>query len=638
MAKRAKSVPLIFGYSMNSDAHYSSRFSIAKDALLRHSKRVQELSISLDDRSVDITHLYKLLSSMLDGDMPLLNTLRLASNIQHYSFPLPRSIWPSLNHLPSLQSLELYLIAFPLTDMPHLPSLTNLTVQYDPSGGGLSVHWVTCLLQRTPNVEEVDLHRLYGLNTMVEKSPTHVALPHLRNLQLFSQTVAVTSELFDCLEFPNTAKIKLNHRNSYSPPDFKEFSAFSRLCQKFLNVQQSPPIERLLISVCEGKIEISISSRNATESPRVSLCTPPTSDFHLYLERLFQLPLFCIPKIIIRSSDSTKSPPLYPPFKGSRVMESSAILLEELELVGIRIPSDILCIPSLRRLDFRDTTATIHWITSFLQNTPNIQHVHIDTVTPCEDANNPTPPTIFLPHLESLELTSSSVAESKIFDYLHFPATTVLIANYPNPHTGGPLDLSSFERPFTNMATDGHPINEFYVYINDEKGTFELICFSLYPYQPLKLLRLTLPLVELATDTYLSLCSKLPLASIPDLWIFDITYAQTAASWRPLIPLFTNLTHLSLQWVHHDILEVLLHPSPCNNTKLAIFSEVRLVLNHGESLTRILKGRKELGYQIGKLLLEACEVNELVLEEWEELVEVEVDEDSLVTESQNAHN
>ncbi|KAJ8522777.1 hypothetical protein ONZ45_g650 [Pleurotus djamor] len=182
----------------------------------------------------------------------------------------------------SLRSLELVDVLLPC-DMPSLPSLRNLDVSCATSPYyGLSIFWVSNVLQQCPNIEFVTLRMLTSTDN--EADILQISLPRLRTLNVDMDTLE-GFELFDLLDLPNHAHITVNlYKNPIPAPYSHTFTAsrFSQVMSGFCWT----PLESLSIYRNEFFGEFKLCLYSPTDnSPFLTLNLPDACfDLHHYTD------------------------------------------------------------------------------------------------------------------------------------------------------------------------------------------------------------------------------------------------------------------------------------------------------------------------------------------------------------------
>ncbi|KAJ8482631.1 hypothetical protein ONZ45_g14885 [Pleurotus djamor] len=624
MINRAKSLPLSLKLAVPQMMSDCARAGF--DTILSNSSRVDYLSFQLLDTSEQCDSLLSFMSKIENREFPLLKTFKIASiNAEDLAFSLPRSIWSPQTTFSTFRTLELSNVNFPLENVPLLASLTNLIVHHDYTDTGLSIPWIAQFLRSTPNLEALELDAVESNGQVTVTGPFPVSLPKLLKIKATLGTID-ESALFDYLGVPATAWIHVTYRAHHSDKNKTiDTSTIERLVQKQIHAAS---IECLTLVFDKAYLRIFLYSGDA-RLPTFTIFLPYRDSAPQCFTRFLALLFSRIPEVTVHTLPTT-SPLIWSPFTDTpkTVWDgASSPTLTYLELTGPMLPPpDSLCLPSLTVLSVKGAPS-INWTTRFLLNTPNIQDIWLFTISPDNPATTSFP-VASLPNLEYIEFASVSMAESKLLDYLQFPASASVLAEFPNPHTGEFIDLSSFERHYARLTAEGILAGDASISIDEISGRFELgLC---HPTKEHMFIKLQLPLVTASMDAYLSLCSQLPLANIKNLHISDISSPSTALLWSTIIPLFINLTKLTLDDATHELLNILLSPNVTPNS-LYCNTELKTIVDIDRSwddqaiakMKKLFKGRRDMGLAIGDYVLEGDAVRQDVLNELKEFVEVE---------------
>ncbi|KAJ8508308.1 hypothetical protein ONZ45_g9397 [Pleurotus djamor] len=624
MMKRAKSIPLTLQFSVPWVESDGARAGF--NAILSNSSHVGNISFSLgSNTSQDRRSLLRLISQVEAHDFPLLHRLRIASANPHdFSYFLKQSIWSPNSNFNSFRSLELSDVIFPATNIPLLPSLTNLLVQCDSSSKGLSLAWITQFLRRTPNLETLDLNIVDSQGHNEATDPFPISLPALQDVEVVMSRID-EAILFDFLDVPTTAAMCITFQDEVFTYDTTV--GFSSLETFLQNQTRVASISQMLVTFEEPLARLSLFD----SQPTIAISLPFRSSMLQHYTAMFlAIPLSRVEEIIIQTIDST-SPLIWAPFLSTpRPVwhnASSASLLY-LEFDGpVLPPSDFPSLPSLISLCIYHASPSISWITRFLLNTPNIEQVRLTLVSP--DHDSPPPSFVSLPKLDYLQITSASIAESKLFDYLDFPGAATVVADFPNAHTGEPVDLSSFEKHYGRSTTEAVPVGTAFFTVDNTRGRFELAlkCAA----NTRVLTRLRLPFVEASAAAYLSLCSKLPLSAIPRLRISRISSPAIALLWSTILPSFTNLTELVLDKTIHTVLNFLLIPKPTPNSPYCNAMLKTIVATNppwdgrtAAALSVLFKQRRKMGLPIDRYIVKGGGISWDILAGLKDFVDVQL--------------
>ncbi|KAJ8508309.1 hypothetical protein ONZ45_g9396 [Pleurotus djamor] len=630
MINRAKSLPLSLKLAVPQMMSDCARAGF--DTILSNSSRVDYLSFQLLDTSEQCDSLLSFMSKIENREFPLLKTFKIASiNAEDLAFSLPRSIWSPQTTFSTFRTLELSDVNFPLENVPLLASLTNLIVHHDYTDTGLSIPWITQFLRSTPNLEALELDAVESNGQVTVTGPFPVALPKLLKIKATLGTID-ESALFDYLGVPATAWIHVTYRAHHSDKNKTiDTSTIERLVQKQIHAAS---IECLTLVFDKACLRIFLYSGDA-RLPTFTIFLPYRDSAPQCFTRFLALSFSRIPEVTVHTLPTT-SPLIWSPFTDTpkTVWDgASSPTLTYLELTGPMLPPpDSLCLPSLTVLSVKGAPS-INWTTRFLLNTPNVQDIWLFTISPDNPATTSFP-VASLPNLEYIEFASVSMAESKLLDHLQFPASASVLAEFPNPHTGELIDLSSFERHYARLTAEGILAGDASISIDEINGRFELgLC---HPTKEHMFIKLQLPLVTASMDAYVSLCSKLPLADIKNLRISDISSPSTALLWSTIIPSFINLTKLTLDDANYSLLDVLLSPnvtpnSPYCNAKLKTITDFDPSWDDEAmaKMKKLFKGRRDMGLAIEKYVLTGEAVRQDISDGLKEFVEVEWEAESL---------
>ncbi|KAJ8507194.1 hypothetical protein ONZ45_g10406 [Pleurotus djamor] len=221
-----------------------------------------------------------------------IRTLRLVRDDRRFSEALSASAPYHLesqilvDHMSSLRSLELVDVLLPC-DIPSLPSLRNLDVSCATSPYyGLSIFWVSNVLQQCPNIEYVTLRML--TSTDHEADILQISLPRLRTLYVDMDTLE-GFELFDLLDLPNHAHITVNLYKNLIPAPIQQIAPYAFTASRFSQVMSGfcwTPLEKIVIYRNEffGEFKLCLYSPS-DDSPFLTLNLPDACiDLHHYTD------------------------------------------------------------------------------------------------------------------------------------------------------------------------------------------------------------------------------------------------------------------------------------------------------------------------------------------------------------------
>ncbi|KAJ8507198.1 hypothetical protein ONZ45_g10409 [Pleurotus djamor] len=219
MLQRSRHIRLRLHYSLD----YPFSFHLWQALLLtKGPTKIDTISLSFGTDSPTMTSkLIDLIHYNLDS-LPSIRKLTLSRaefGVTERSMLYPESMSFHLPcqllspHMTSLSSLELTDI-FLSYDVPPLPSLRNLIVSCTPSPYGLSIFDVSCILRKTPNIEQVHLGVLSKIDDdEVEILP--ISVPTLNTL--YAETEGLEGfKLFTLLDTPKQTRITITLDNSYA--------------------------------------------------------------------------------------------------------------------------------------------------------------------------------------------------------------------------------------------------------------------------------------------------------------------------------------------------------------------------------------------------------------------------------------
>ncbi|KAJ8521044.1 hypothetical protein ONZ45_g2211 [Pleurotus djamor] len=630
MIERAKSLPLTLQLAVPLMESDEARAGF--NTILDHSSRIEGITFSLLESDRQYSILYGLMTQIETHDFSLLRVLRIAAaDLDALSFSLSASIWSRRSRFNAFHSLELHNVIFRLQKkkLPYLPSLRNLVVLYDYShnGVGLSLQWITKFLRRTPNLETLELDVIDSNGHPNVDCTTPIALPALRHARMGLAGID-ESPLFDYLDIPTSAVVRVHFPDQTLTGRTFNYSNLENLLQKRIRPAST---KQIVLKFKEATWEIQFYTA-AIELPTFFLSLPFLPPMvQEYASLFLALPMSHIPELGIYTIDTT--PPLTwslltaNPYLIRNAASSSS--LRYIDLNGpILPPPDSLYLPSLTKLAVTGSPS-ISWIARFLLNTPNVEEMWLTLISP-DDPGVSGIPFVSLPKLAYCEIASASVTESKLLNYLDFPTSAKLYIEHPNEHNGEFIDLSPFEKRLTRLLAEETPIGDVALTVDDVNGQFTLNLKR--PNSEETLMILALPLVTTSADAYLSLFSKLPLPAIEKLRICRISSPAAALLWSSIIPLFLNLTQLTLDNTIHDVLDVLLSPnatpnSPHCNVKLKTIVDINPSWDDRAvaDVIRIFKGRREMRLPIDKYIVKGSGVGRDIVAELREFVNVELD-------------
>ncbi|KAJ8454348.1 hypothetical protein ONZ45_g19344 [Pleurotus djamor] len=464
------------------------------------------------------------------------------------------------------------------------------------------------------------------------------------------------SRLLHYLEFSNATIT--NFTLSFAPharyDAVIDFSYLESFLLRLLPTSQHIPVRRMRVRIQNNsQILIEVFPHGQRSDAFLSLSIPfINSAAKSYLQFFHKLPLACIPELVFDALIPLKL------LSGSVCQLPEELLqsapwssLRSLELINIPLPPDVPHLPLLSSAvvgDFPhgDDQLSVHWVTQFLQNTPNVESASFGGISGNNSSNVPETFSVILPKLRELHIVSHDLAGSKLFSYLDFPNTaTICSVHLKQSKCTEATDLSPYEKLFRKMAIgERSDISEMRLSINDQSHrhefTLELYCADDGPKPSMEGL---FPWEKSSTSLFHQLLSRLPLSRIEKLRISDISQRSTALQWSPFIRLFTNLRELTLDSAIDDTLAVLM-PDP-NVTGSGSHSNPNLqcLIDHNSewyspiitpghvNILDVFRRRREIGLPIERYIIQCGSIPRNMLEDLQKVVQVELDSETRVT-------
>ncbi|KAJ8514747.1 hypothetical protein ONZ45_g7734 [Pleurotus djamor] len=649
MIECSKTLPLTLEFPFHQ-LEGTEAFWEATDALLREGRRVRRITMSMSS-SPDDGYLQSEVISHMESFELLLHTLKLQS-IGNVHFSLPTSIWSSNSDFTHFRCLELSQVIFPLDDMPNLPSLTTLIVDYNPdSFNGLSLEWIIQFLRHTENIEEIELEWISSGNSITSSEPLMIPLSKLRRLYVASHTL-LGSKLLEHLKLPSTTTIELDYSSLQNASI--GFSSLEKvLCEIASGSALKSPELLTLVMDNSNQLMLGLFPQwNPVPPPPLRLIFPlVASEMQLYVQLLSKLPwtatpmlAFCVdldpPPIVFRCQL------LEIPVNAWKGCSSSFMSLAALVLDKVLIPADVADIPffpSLYKLLVREMpakTLSLNWIVQFLRNAPMINAIMLDTVSSVDPTEVAGPLPLQVDELATITIKSDSIAEAKIFEYLSLPVLTSVRAEYPSAsacqdHT---VDFSRFERLVTQICSAPHPaLNEMSIIVSETEGAFTLAVSSLTKHPNESLLKLSLPFLVSSIQGFVSLVSRVPPQIINKLSITGVHSSALASQWSPLICLYSDITELTIDGNAQFIPQILWQAlsdeanSSYSNPRLRTITTGPGCWIEGEGSNRVemtdswknlFKRRRDIGLPIDRFVVKDDSVEQASLDCLKEYVEV----------------
>ncbi|KAJ8463154.1 hypothetical protein ONZ45_g17683 [Pleurotus djamor] len=354
-------------------------------------------------------------------------------------------------------------------------------------------------------------------------------------------------------------------------------------------------------------------------------------------------------------------------------MTSSTLSLQVLELSYVLIPINPPQLPSLKKLhityhDLDTHPLSLSWVIQCLSGSPNLEEVKLATIASTElhglDTPSVGPFPIALPHLRSFHVSSEYLDDSQLFRYLEIPPSAQVTASYANTRPNSPLpDLKSIQHLFSMLGYGARssalaPLDKMLINLDDSgPRVFGIKLYKNTINDSIPLIDLTMPLILSAMESYIHLCSRLPLYQVTELTFANANDVTTSSPWSSLLPAFTNLTRFGVQYCNPAMQWAFVQSSPPSNIFLETFCETdqqysELDLpNHPtdedldslcEAATQglkdaddtiqecpltliLLKARRDMGLPFRKYVIKKCVITATQVETLRRFVEVEWD-------------
>ncbi|KAJ8473244.1 hypothetical protein ONZ45_g16368 [Pleurotus djamor] len=347
--------------------------------------------------------------------------------------------------------------------------------------------------------------------------------------------------------------------------------------------------------------------------------------------------------------------------------------IQALDLHHVLIPTDTPKFPSLRKLDitYQESNPdaprlSFSRVIQFLSGSPNLEEVTLATVSSTEPHNlvessfGPFP--IPLPHLRSFGITSDYLDGSHLFHYLELPPSAHINASYEDlrPNSTSP-DLTNVKRLFSSFGFGSRPsapsLDKMFINIDDYASQFGIKLYENASNDDSPFLAFTIPFILSAMDSYIQLCSSLPLSQVTELTFANADEATTSSHWSSLLPAFTNLTRFGVTCCNPAMQWTLVQTSPPSNIFLETicetdqqYSELDIPKHPTDEdldtlceaatkglegadkslreypLTLILiKARRDMGFPIQKYVIKHCAITPTQVDNLRRFIDVEWD-------------
>ncbi|KAF4574602.1 hypothetical protein EYR36_005950 [Pleurotus pulmonarius] len=307
--------------------------------------------------------------------------------------------------------------------------------------------------------------------------------------------------------------------------------------------------------------------------------------------------------------------------------------LHHLELVNITIP-ELPALPHLRYLSLSSIPSSISAsrLLSLLQNSPNLEAIHIDGITSDGPIDSSVLP-ICLPNLMSITIGATRIEDSAVLTNLEYPpAACVTFRGSSMPDSGPPtlLSLTEIYRRFA-QANVALTIDKLRLY--GWTDHFRMTVLS----RGNPKLSLALQIQGMHHHTCLMLGMLLPIEHILALEIEGLQ-SMEREEWTGFFRRCAGVRDLTLEDVDLKAFQALMKPSseeaPLPNLlTLRLFNCTLLTRSKDtarfHALKDFLKERKDLGTPTEKTMIGTCCITETAVEELKEFTEVLWDGDEV---------
>ncbi|KAJ8507190.1 hypothetical protein ONZ45_g10410 [Pleurotus djamor] len=360
MLKRSRHAPLSlhhmlahpFSVDLFTTLHNLSNRSVPQ------STNIDTISITIDTDSLVHSVLLVLFIHQNLQALASIKTLRLTQDVWQRNttetlfFPDRESHQLLSERMTSLRTLELINVLLPI-DIPPLPSLLNLVVSCPPSSCGLSLFWVSHILQQTPNIENIHLSVLrkttLSETTDDEVDMHRISLPRLKFLDVVIDDLE-GFKLFELIDFPRQTRINVILLSFNTSPFPSLESSWALTATQFSHIMtgfRGKPLGKVTIYRNEffGEFKLQLYSPNC-EFPFLDLDLPSACfDLHHYTgwsspEVLPPLSFDSVTELTIDDNtlrvDSTSSlawPDFLRPFTSLKVLHLAHITPNELPII-----------------------------------------------------------------------------------------------------------------------------------------------------------------------------------------------------------------------------------------------------------------------------------------------------------------
>ncbi|KAG9219931.1 hypothetical protein CCMSSC00406_0009534 [Pleurotus cornucopiae] len=327
-----------------------------------------------------------------------------------------------------------------------------------------------------------------------------------------------------------------------------------------------------------------------------------------------------------------------------------APFLQKLELSGICIPSSIPPLPQLRRLRISSISSgsknegmPMTALLSCLLNTPSLEELEVDNALG-KVGRKKDRTTVRLPKLSWISLTSDHVANSTLFQHIHYPASArIKFHSTTEPPRGS--DIRNLTAIFSHFATSdaAMQINTlFLVYHPTLRRQEEVTLIATS--RGVRYLNISCATLERDVLPLTRLSALLPCISIKTLHVGGSPKIKRA-DWTNLLKLYENTRILEAEDVAPSFLEALLKSPEDEWPPLAEVEEVQLHGCHFDSpysnpsltpcIKKLLQERNDLEIPFDVVGISDCYILESTVEELEEHdVRIDWDEETLQKEEE----